>query len=83
MKMTNPTGSPVKFKIANGPGEAPDMFDVEPGGECDVPDGYVVSGLINRIAPGLVKASDAPKPVAQPEAKAPEAKAPKRTKGKK
>ena len=63
-KLVNATDKPVKFKIATTPGVEPMRFDVKPGETCEVPAGYVESGHIFRIAPGLARVGDVPAKVA-------------------
>ncbi len=57
MKMTsmrNASDGPVRFHIDGNPGVPPLVYDVPPGGVCEVPSGYVLTGQIQKLAPGLV-----------------------------
>lgn len=87
--MQNASTKPVQFSIAGAPGAPVQEFDVPPGATCEVPEGYVKTGLIRRIAPGLVPADEAPpKQESKPAEEAPPspfepAPSPKKAKGKK
>lgn len=59
-KLVNASDKPIKFKISTLPGLPPTEYDVAPGESCEVAAGYVASGLIFRLAPGLVKEADMP-----------------------
>jgi hypothetical protein len=50
----NPTGKTICFKISGMPGTEPKKYEVEPGGEVEIADGYVRSGLYKRFAAGMV-----------------------------
>lgn len=71
MRLFNPTKDTIRFSMDGRPGEAPTVYEAAPGGDVEVPDLYVTSGTIARLAPGLTAQgpaakNDSPKAAAPP-----------------